>query len=43
MYPYNIPLTLHDILLLKLVCIITLLTVIGIYLYKEYMDEKRKL
>jgi hypothetical protein len=39
----EIPLTHHDILLLKMVGILTLLTVIGVYLYKEYVDEKRKL
>ncbi len=40
---HDIPLTVHDILLLKMICILTLLTVIGMYLYKEHMDEKRKL
>ncbi len=39
----DIPITQHDILLLKLIGIITLLTIISVYLYKEYTDEKRKI
>lgn len=39
---HEIPLTEHDILLINLVSIVLLLGVIGIYLHKEYVNEKIK-
>ncbi len=39
---HDIPLTQHDILFLKMVSIVMLLTVVGTFLYKEFINEKRK-
>jgi hypothetical protein len=42
MTSHDIPLTVHDILLLKLLSIIVFLTLIGIYLYNQQLNEKIK-
>jgi hypothetical protein len=39
---HDIPLTEHDVLLMKLICIVLLMSTIGIYLYREHVNEKIK-